>query len=77
MLNVRSRHCALSAACPLYPQKRTSGDWAAMSAKCQKRTSLDYSITSSAWPSSVMGKVRPSVLTDLRPIKHLSILTWH
>jgi hypothetical protein len=36
-----------------------------------------YSMTSSARASSVMGKVRPSVLTVLRPIKHLSILTWH
>jgi hypothetical protein len=35
---VRSGHGGMSDPCPLYPQKRTSGDYSRMSAKCQKRT---------------------------------------
>jgi hypothetical protein len=34
----QSRHDALNPRCPLYPQKRTFGSTAGMSALCQKRT---------------------------------------
>jgi hypothetical protein len=36
---VRLGHSAMSAQCPLYPNKRTSTDATGMSAKCQERTS--------------------------------------
>jgi len=54
------------ARCPLFPQKRTSAERIGMSAKGQKRTSMAYSITSSARASTEAGTVMPSALAVLR-----------
>jgi len=35
---VKSRREGLVPRCPLYPRKRTSGEWLGMSAKCQEQT---------------------------------------
>jgi hypothetical protein len=52
---VKSGHWSTSAACPLYPQKRTLIERVGMSTLCQKQTLPDYSITSSARESTLFG----------------------
>src|SRR6476646_9613919 len=55
-------------ACLLYPRKRTCAPQQPMSALGQKRTSLIYSITSSAVNKSFDGTVKPSALAACKLI---------
>jgi hypothetical protein len=76
---VISGHRSRSAQCPLYPQKRTFGSAAGMSALCQKQThalqqTAAYSITSSASVSRFGGILRSSALAVARLITRSSLV---